>query len=128
MPTKLFSPAFRAAQRDRLGEYKKVGGRKPPSSARCLLSPADESLEGLVPVSVEDLRAELQEQMRAGPLHLLLLDHPFAHHLVDRGLDETDTDPFSSAIPFAIVDDEPGVISDIQRFRFECSEVELPLA
>ena len=48
-----------------------------------------------------------------GQLHLLLLDHPLAHHLVYRGLDETGADPFSVSIPFTIVDDEPGVIGDV---------------
>jgi hypothetical protein len=53
-----------------------------------------------------------------GPLHLLLLDHPLTHHLVYRGLSETGADPFSVSIPFAIVDDEPGVIGDL-GFQFQ---------
>jgi hypothetical protein len=41
---------------------------------------------GGVPLVIEDLRSHLEQQMstRRCPLHLLLLDHPFAHHLVDR--------------------------------------------
>src|SRR5262249_6605373 len=48
------------------------------------------------------------------PLHLLLLDHALAYHLVDRGLDESGTDPFSIAIPLPVVDDRSSVVGDVR--------------
>src|SRR6266540_3117107 len=48
------------------------------------------------------------------PLHLLLLDHALAYHLVDRGLDEGGTDAFSIAIPLSVVDDKRSVVGDVR--------------
>jgi hypothetical protein len=47
------------------------------------------------------------------PLHLLLLHHALADHLVDRGLHEARADPFAIAIALAVVDDEARVVRDV---------------
>jgi hypothetical protein len=46
--------------------------------------------ERRTPVPVQHLDSDLQEQVGAGfgPAHLLFLDEPFAHHLVDGRLHE----------------------------------------
>ena len=73
------------------------------------------SAKRLVPVFVEHLSADLQQQVGTAwrPLHLLLLDHPFAHHLVNCRLNEAGADPLSIPIPLSIVDDERCVVGDV---------------
>src|SRR6266498_5348291 len=75
--------------------------------------------ERIFPIFIEDLNSHLQQQVRAlwCPLHLLLLDHALADHLIDRRLDETGADPFSIAIPFAVVDNVRRVVGDV-RLQF----------
>lgn len=53
--------------------------------------------------------------MRAapGPLHLLLLGEPLAHHGVDRRLHESRGDTLAGSIAFAIIDEARRVRSDI---------------
>jgi hypothetical protein len=48
--------------------------------------------------------ADLEQQVGASgsPAHLLLLDHAFAHYLVDRRLDERAGDSFTSSPPLAV--------------------------
>ncbi len=48
-----------------------------------------------------------------GPLHLLLFDHPPAHHLIDHRLHEPGADPFTMVVPLAIVHNRRRIIADI---------------
>src|SRR5688500_14619967 len=47
------------------------------------------------------------------PLHLLLLHHPFADHLVDRRLDEPRADPVAVAIALTVIDDRRCIVPDV---------------
>lgn len=50
------------------------------------VKPGVPAVEGVGEVVVEDAGADLKQEVGAAgtPAHLLLLDHPFAHDLVDR--------------------------------------------
>jgi hypothetical protein len=62
----------------------------------------------LLALFIEHLRADLQQQMCAAlaPLHLLVLDHSFAHHLIHRQLHKAGRDPFPVAIALSVVGHE----------------------
>ena len=60
-----------------------------------------------LPLAVQHARANLQQEMGAplAPLHLLLLDHALADHLVDSRFLKAGADAFALAVPLAIVRD-----------------------
>ena len=48
-----------------------------------------------------------------GSLHLLLFDHPLAHHLIDRQLHEPGADPFPMVVPLGIAHNRRRISADI---------------
>jgi len=71
--------------------------------------------ESVLPLFIEHPGPYLQQKVRPTltPAHLLLLHHPFAHHLIDRRLDEPRSDLFPVAIAFPIIWDEGLVTLDV---------------
>jgi hypothetical protein len=71
-----------------------------------------------LPILVENLRPDLKQQMGTPgrPLHLLLLGHSLAHHLVDSQFDEAGTDPLAITAAPAVVDVDT-VFACITAFR-----------
>src|SRR5215471_13282991 len=61
--------------------------------------------EHFIQFVVENLRPRLQQQMRSfqRPAHLLLLDEPAAHHLVDRRFYERRADRFPLPVSLPVV-------------------------
>src|SRR5215469_14382185 len=74
----------------------------------------------LLPLFIEHPRADLQQQMSAAlaPLHLLVLDHSFAHHLIHRRLHKAGRDPFPVAIALSVVGHELLAVIGWQRKGF----------
>ena len=73
------------------------------------------ALEGAVEIVVEDLGADLEQEVRSAgcPAHLLFLDHPFADDLVHGGVDERVGDRLAAAVALAVVGDPGGVGVDV---------------
>ena len=63
------------------------------------VEPAISSAEGPTSLLAEHPGPQLEEQVgtRRPPLHLLLLDHPFADHLIDRRFDKSRANPRTDA-------------------------------
>src|SRR5713101_5545815 len=86
------------------GHHRRRVGAEPriPLAERCL------------PFSVQHPGADLQQQVGPplAPPHLLLLHHPFTHHVVHRRFHKTRTDPLAVAVALAVVRDEAAIALD----------------
>ena len=71
--------------------------------------------ERLFQFVIENLGSHLEQEMSSPqrPLHLLLLDEPPAHDLVDRRFDERRADPFSLSPSITEVRNELAVVLDV---------------
>src|SRR6266849_3245283 len=71
--------------------------------------------EGVAQLVIEDACPDLEQEVGTlrCPAHLLLLDHPFAHHLVDRRLHERIGDRLASAVALTVARDPGGVGPDV---------------
>lgn len=49
-----------------------------------------------------------------GPLHLLFLDKPFTHHLVDRGFNKRGTDGVTLSVPLPEVGNKVAIVANIR--------------
>src|SRR5690349_8377122 len=75
------------------------------NALRLLPEPGMPTPEHLLPFPVEHPRTDLQQQMSAalGPLHLLFLGRPLAHHLVNRRFDKARADSLAIAVALSVV-------------------------
>jgi hypothetical protein len=71
--------------------------------------------KGVFPVLIEHAGPDLQQEMGSAlrPLHLLLLYHALAYHLIDRRLLEVRADQFTVAVTLAVVWDELPVLTNV---------------
>src|SRR6266851_1876049 len=70
--------------------------------------------ERRLPFAVQHPGEDLQQQVGPplAPPHLLLLHHPFTHHVVHRRFHKTRTDPLAVAVALAVVRDEAAIALD----------------
>ena len=110
----LVSASLPLGQVGETGPNRVLGGGVPGRLDVCLQARIP-TLEGVPEVVVQDLRADLQQQVRPplGPTHLLFLDHPLADHLIHRRFHERRRDRLAVAIAIPVVGDEGLVDLDV---------------